>query len=208
MTKFRLTKSQISSLKKAAKEKRKVTLTLSMQQIDPNGIEIQVDKELLKDGKRHRVSFSPPVMKEGGILPLIPLIIGAIAAAAGTAGGVSTIVKNVKQSRSADAVKEAAELKKKLMQEKLNESSGSGFYLKRQGNGLGKIVANAVGDIAMRALSKIKGKGFHLRASGSGMKKMKRAKAIKKAKSPKVVKSKSPKVVKRAKRAKVLKKRL
>jgi predicted nucleic acid-binding Zn ribbon protein len=187
MTKFRLTKSQISSLKKAARERKKVTLTLSMHQIDPNGIEIQVDRGLLSDGKRHRVTFHPPEMKEGGILPLIPLIIGTIAAAAGTAGGVSTIVKNVKQSRSADAVKEAAELKKKLMQENMNEYSGSGFYLKKQGNGLGKIVANAVGDIAMRALHKIKGNGyhlkgngFHLRASGSGMKKRKRGKGLKK----------------------------
>lgn len=145
MTKFRLTKSQLSSIKKAAKENRKVTLTLGANQIDPNGVELPIDRSIFSDGKRHRVSFNP---KSGGILPLLPLILGGIAAAATTAGGVAGTVAGVKSSRSSDEVKKTAEIKGKLMGLKLKEAEelaklkeieakqGSGLYLKSHGRGL------------------------------------------------------------------------
>lgn len=160
MTKFRLTKSQLSSIKKAAKENRKVTLTLGANQIDPNGVELPIDRSVFSDGKRHRVSFNP---KSGGILPLIPILTG-IALAAGTAGGVAGTVAGVKSSRSSDEVKKTAEIKGKLMGLKLKEAEelaklkeiedkkGSGLYLKSHGRGL-----------HLKA-----GRGLHLKA-GSGL---------------------------------------
>jgi hypothetical protein len=142
MTKFRLTKSQLLSIKKAAKEKRKVTLTLGINQIDPNGIELPIDKALLSDGKKHRVSFDP---KSGGILPFLPLILTAIGAAGGLAGGVSSAVKNayeIKKNKEVEASALARQAVDGLYKEELlrrkaaREAAGSGLYLKSHGRGL------------------------------------------------------------------------
>ena len=140
MPKFRLTQSQIASIKKAAKENRSLTLTLSSSDLDPNGIEIGVDTRLLQDGKRHRIRVNPPrITKEGGILPLIP-IIGAIAAALGGAAATSAgVAATVKSAREANLAKQMAQtdlVRRELAQLKLAEKkAGSGFYLKNKGSG-------------------------------------------------------------------------
>ena len=153
MPRFRLTKSQIASVKRAAKLRKSVTLTLSHKDLDPLGHELAIHTALLSDGKRHRIKVHPPVItKEGGILPLIPIIAGLIAAGAATAGGVATAVKGAKESKAADRMAEAAVLKSELLKKELARS-GSGFYLKREGKGF-----------HLRS-----GHGFHLKSGkGSG----------------------------------------
>jgi hypothetical protein len=153
MPKFKLTQSQLASLKRAAKANKRVTLTLSHKDLDPHGIELGIDTRILSDGKRHRVVVdAPTVARQGGILPLIPIIAGLVAASAATAGGVATAVKSAKESRLADKMSETTALKNEVLKKQL-AASGSGLYLKKQGC------------------------GFHLKRQGSGFH-LKRGSAI------------------------------
>ena len=83
--------------------------------------------------------------KEGGILPLIPIlagIFGATAAAAGTAAGVAKTVSDSReaQKKSIEIEKAQEELKQLKAQNKQNVVKGEGLYLDPyQGRGIGKF---------------------------------------------------------------------
>ena len=112
--KFMLTDTQIRKIGTAFKRQDGVTLKLNAAMISPSGVPIVLtehEKQLLKDGLNHNIHISYSRLKEmgsswirtggkiGGILPLIPIIIGALTAASlagGTAAGIANTVKTAK----------------------------------------------------------------------------------------------------------------
>lgn len=118
--KFHLSEAQIKKIHHAAKTNSPVTLTLSIHDASPTGVSVKVDKNLLMDGKKHRITVAPPVItKNGGILPLFPILAGILAGlggAAGIAGGVSATVKNAKESRTSDKMAHLAEVQTEMLQ--------------------------------------------------------------------------------------------
>ena len=67
--------------------------------------------------------------KEGGLLPLIPLIIGAVTAAGSVAGGPAGIAKAVNDKKAADLKQEEQERHNKEMEKIAKEiKSGSGIH--------------------------------------------------------------------------------
>jgi len=102
-----LTPTQIKQIEKKRKTNSGLDLTLSKPQVDY-------------------------LRKNGGFLPLLPLIIGAITAAGTVAGGASGIAKAVDANAAAKAKQRERERHNRELEKQLK---GSGLYL-RQGKGL------------------------------------------------------------------------
>jgi hypothetical protein len=118
-----------------------VSLVLSLGNFGgAKGIPVMInnnDLVRLQDGKRHVITISHAQMKEGGILPIIPIIAGLIAAAATTAGGVATAVSKSKEAQKnaleADSARKLDELAALKLEK---EKSGKGVleFLKENPN--------------------------------------------------------------------------
>ena len=113
--KFMLTDAQIRKIGTAFKRHDGVTLKLNSALISPSGVPIVLtehEKQLLRDGMNHNIHISFTRLKEmgsswvrsgskiGGILPLIPIIIGALTAAGLAGGAAASIASTVKTAKS------------------------------------------------------------------------------------------------------------
>ena len=74
-----------------------------------NVVNANKPKTITRDGKKYYISrpmieeIKHKHKKEGGIFPLIPLILGGIAAAGSVAGGAAGIAKAVQDKKASDA---------------------------------------------------------------------------------------------------------
>lgn len=126
---FNLSKTQMTKLEQAHKNKTAVTLRLNRNMILPNGgVPLELtDSEVkkLNDGKSHDVTISATRVKAGGFLPALLAALPVIASVIGGVSGVTGIAKNIK-----DMVD-----KKK--------SNGSGLFLNpRGGSGSGLFLTH------------------------------------------------------------------
>lgn len=85
-------------------------------------------KNIQINGKKHYVSrkiidYAKDKQKEGGIIPLLPLIFGGIAAAGSVAGGTAGVVKAVHDKKAADAA-QAEEHRHNVAMEKAAQGQG------------------------------------------------------------------------------------
>ena len=190
--KFMLTETQIGKIGTAFKRQDGVTLKLNTSLISPSGVPIVLtehEKQMLKDGLNHNIHISYSRLKEmgsswirtggkiGGILPLIPIIIGALTAASlagGTAAGIANTVKTAKEisnekrktdaqieneKRKTDAFVAASQAKDAVAAaQQVVAQTDRGFHL-YPGKGL---------HLTGRGLSLHPGKGLHLTA-GKGL---------------------------------------
>lgn len=118
--KFNLTDSQRNKLAHAIKANTGVDLKLSKDMITANGVPLiltESDIKKLSDGGTHSINFPASrvksMVKDGGILPLIPIIggltaaLGLTGAAAGTAAGITKTIREAKQINLDQALNDA-----------------------------------------------------------------------------------------------------
>ena len=91
--------------------------------------------KLIKDDVEENYDKIDKTAKEGGILPLLPLIFAGIGAAASTAGGTAGIVKAVNDKKAADLEQKETGRHNK---EKEKAAKGSGSLI-AAGNSLGAV---------------------------------------------------------------------
>jgi len=116
-------------------------------------------------------------VKEGGILPLLPLIFGAIAAAGAVAGGASGIAKAVQDKKATDKAQTETERHNKVLEKYVNPTEsnpvtkGSGFNdilgtIKEFGkiftNETKRSVKNGLLDLAGKVKIEKQGEGIYL----------------------------------------------
>ena len=108
-------------------------------------------KTIIIDGKKYYISktmienIKNQQEKKGGILPLLPIILGGLAAAGSLAGGTAGVVKAVNDKKAQDeAMKEERRHNKEI--EKL--AKGSSLYLQPP---IGNGVKDAIKDFAKRS---------------------------------------------------------
>jgi hypothetical protein len=117
-----------------------------------------ITKQILKDISTH---------KEGGFLPLIPLILGGISALGALTGGVAGITKTVLDKKANDVKNEEEQRHNREME---TIARGSGLYLSPpirnvvNGSGLDDIGKKMFGNI-LKNLSK----HFKIESQGSGI---------------------------------------
>ena len=125
--------TELSNLPKADQKKRGGALAKIVNSNKPKTITVN-KKPFYISRKVLDTLEDEDEKKEGGILPLIPIIIGAIAAAGSVAGGAAGITKAVQDKQAADK----AAVEQKRHNEKLESIAlGKGLFLAKQvGDGL------------------------------------------------------------------------
>ena len=138
--KLHLTKYQLEKIAHAIKHGTGCTLRVEMDSTGPHTLPVseRQHNKLMKEGK-HDIELSKthinhiktmiPELKSGGIIPLLPAIIGAIAAALGGVGGLAKgISSSIAETKAtAETARHNREVEKRM---------GDGLYLRPQGKGL------------------------------------------------------------------------
>jgi hypothetical protein len=98
---------------------------------------IYINKERLKEINNYVNEH--PEMKEGGILPLLPLILGGLTALGSVAGGTAAIVKSVSDTKYNNAKIEEEQRHNKELE---SAARGNGIYLNpyKDGHGLKELL--------------------------------------------------------------------
>jgi hypothetical protein len=140
-----LTQGQKETLAKAAFEGSEVTLRLAVDQQqgeDVLGLTKTQISHITKNksaGSGAQIKFSKTQLKAqsktGGILPLLPLILGGLSAAGALASGAAAVTKAVHDKQANDAANAEAERHNCKIEAQLK---GSGLYLGKRGGGCPK----------------------------------------------------------------------
>ena len=174
---FILTECQIKSLVDAIQAKEPLVLRLKVPSFVNGNINLPLSKNealSVSKNKAFYYSFNKSKIKlmkisEGGIFPLIPLILGGITALGALTGGASSIAKTV--------------LDNKINNEKLAEEKryhdellkGEGLYLNpwKAGEGMKEFVNSSnldpVGKKTLRSIFKNLSKNFKIERQGQGL---------------------------------------
>lgn len=134
-----LSQGQKEILAKAVRDGAEVTLRLSVDQLhgeEKLGLTKRQIAHIMKkkgEGAGADIRFSKKQLKKitkmGGILPLIPLILGGLSAAGALAGGAAGITKAVQDKQANDAANAEAARHNREVEAQL----GSGLYLGKRG---------------------------------------------------------------------------
>ena len=142
---------------------------------------VYINKDRLNEVKKYLEEHSE-IQKEGGFLPLIPLIIGGIAALGSIAGGTAGIVKAVSDSKFNAAKLEEEQRHNKELEaasrgEGCSSEDGSGIFLAPWKNGMGIGVKefvngsglDAIGKKSLRNILKNLSETFKIERKGEGL---------------------------------------
>jgi hypothetical protein len=115
---IRLTNEQLRGKDSLALTKRQIA-HIEKKQAAGAGAEVTLSKTQLKH-----------MVKKGGFLPLIPLILGGLAAAGSLAGGSAAIAKAVDDKKTSERAQREAERHNREVE---NQLRGSGLFLSKTG---------------------------------------------------------------------------
>lgn len=158
--KVALTKNQLNKIKKAIENK--VSVSMRIKELNPIDSNIDLyftDQQIRKLSKgSSNITFSECqikyMKKDGGILPILPLILAGLGAAGAITGGISTAVNSTKQTN--EMKRHNNEVEKKLL-------TGNASHL---GPLAGTFIKKGTGYF----LKPYDGKGFYLKPySGSSL---------------------------------------
>jgi len=129
---FKLTEVQHNKIANAKNNGISVILRINIGQKHAGGMPQLLtvgELEKLKDGNSHNITLSSSrVKKIGGLLPLLPILVGVGA----LTGLVTSIVNAVKKSRSSAATRDTAKAAEELAKFRLvsEQKTGSGLKFK------------------------------------------------------------------------------